>query len=104
MLDPDPDGEFDVSSAVFVPQDPFQTFGVGVEPQENGQLRIGAASLTADVEGDRVIGTFSVRTSGSFNALTSAHIEVVFLSLGPSSTARDSYDGEDLKLGVVVNQ
>ena len=95
---------FDFSSAVFVPQDPLLTFGAGVEQLENGQLRIGAASVSSNVEGEQALGRFTIRTSATFNPLNSAHIEVTFLSLGPSSSDRENYQRQELTMGVVVNE
>ena len=103
VLEPHPASAFDLTSASFVPQDPFLTFGVGVEHLEDDRLRIGAASVSTSVDGDQTFGTFTLRTSDTFTSLTSALLEVSFLSLGPSSSDRDEYMRGDLRLGVVVN-
>ncbi len=98
-----PASAFDLESAAFAPEDPFVTFGSGVEPLDNGRLRLGGASVSETIEGDHQFGTFTVRTSDGFNSQTETRIEVNFLSLGPSSTDREEYQHEDLGLGVVVS-
>jgi hypothetical protein len=101
-----PASAFDLESAAFAPEDPFVTFGKGVEPLDNGRLRLAGAifSETSEtIEGDHQFGTFTVRTSDGFNSQTETRIEVNFLSLGPSSTDREEYQHEDLGLGVVVS-
>ena len=104
ILDPVPASAFDLDNAVFAPKDPFITFGNGVEPLDDGRLRIGGASVSKTIEGYQQFGTFTVRTSDGFTSQTKARIEVSFLSLGPSSSDREEYHNEDLGLGVVVNE
>ena len=104
ILEPVPSSAFDLDSAVFQPEDPFLTFASGVEPLDGGRLRIGGASVSKTIEGYQQFGTFTVRTSESFNSETKARIEVNYLSLGPSSSDREEYKKEDLRLGVVVNE
>ena len=104
ILEPVPPSAFDLDSAVFAPQDPFITFGNGVEPLDGGRLRIGGASVSETIEGYQQFGTFTVRTSQDFNSGTKARIEVSFLSLGPSSSDREEYHKEELRFGVVVNE
>ena len=104
ILEPDPASAFDLDSAVFAPKDPFITFGNGVEMLDGGRLRVGGASVSKTIEGHQQFGTFTVRTSDGFNSRTNARIEVSFLSLGPSSSDREEYHKEDLRLGVVVNE
>ena len=104
ILEAVPASAFDLDSAVFAPKDPFLTFANGVEPLDGGRLRIGGASVRSAIEGYQQFGTFTVRTSDAFTSRTKARIEVSFLSLGPSSSDREEYHKEDLRLGVVVNE
>ena len=104
ILEPVPASAFDLDSAAFVPKDPFLTFASGVEPLDGGRLRIGGASVSKTIEGYQQFGTFTVRTSEGFGSETKARIEVNYLSLGPSSSDREEYHKEDLRLGVVVNE
>ena len=104
ILEPVPASAFDLDSAAFAPEDPFITFGNGVEPLGGGRLRIGGASVSKTIEGYQQFGTFTVRTGGGFNSGTKARIEVSFLSLGPSSSDREEYHREELRFGVVVNE
>ena len=103
ILEPIPASAFDLESAAFTPQDPIVTLGSGVEVIEGDRLHLGGASISDPVEGDQQFGTFTVSTSGTFTSSTSAHLEVTFLSLGPSSNDREDYDQADLGLGVVVS-
>ena len=98
-----PADAFDLESAMFQPEDPFLTFGSGVEAIDGGRLRLGGASVSDPMEGNQQFGTFSLSTSEDFNPKASAQIAVAFLSLGPSSTDREEYNQEDLGLGVVVS-
>ena len=104
ILEPVPVSAFDLDSAAFAPEDPFITFGNGVEPLDGGRVRIGGASVSKTIVGYQQFGTFTVRTSEGFNSGTKARIEVSFLSLGPSSSDREEYHREELRLGVVVNE
>jgi len=70
---------------------------------EAGQLKGGAASIAAAVDGDDALGTFTLMTSETFTADTEATITVTRVSLGPSSTARDEFDSTALGLGITVN-
>lgn len=104
VLEPVPASAFDLDSAAFAPEDPFITFGNGVEPLDRGRLRIGGASVSKTIAGYQRFGTFTLRTGGDFNSGTKARIEVSFLSLGPSSSDREEYHKEELRFGVVVNE
>ena len=103
VVKPTPVSAFDLASAVFTPAAPLRTLGVGVEVERGTQIRAGAATLTEDVVGDRVLGTLTLKTSTTFNALTKAQLGVVFVSVGPSVSDRENFEEEDLNLGVIVN-
>ena len=98
-----PPSAFDLASAAFEPVAPLVTLPPGVEVSDGTQLRAGAASLTQDLVGDRILGTLTLTTSSSFNALTRAQIDVVLLSVGPRVLERETYEAQQLNLGVVVN-
>lgn len=103
LLEPSPASAFDLSSAVFEPTAPLVTLPPGTELAGDNQLRVGAATLTDDLVGSRVLGTLTLKTSTSFNAFVRAHIGIRLLSLGPGVSQRDSYGAAELNLGVVVN-
>ena len=103
LLEPSPASAFDLSSAVFEPTAPLVTLPPGTELAGDNQLRVGAATLTDDLVGSRILGTLTLKTSTSFNAFVRAHIGIRLLSLGPGVSQRDSYAPAELNLGVVVN-
>ena len=103
LLEPSPVSAFDLGSAVFEPVAPLVTLPPGTEIAGNNLLRLGAATLTDDLDGNRVLGTLTLRTSASFNALVRAHISISLLSVGPGVSQRDSYEAAELNLGIVVN-
>lgn len=103
LLEPSPDSAFDLSTAVFEPVAPLVTLPPGAEIAGNNQLRIGAATLTVDLAGNRILGTLTLKTSSSFNAFVRAHITVRLLSVGPGVSQRDTYEAGELNLGVIVN-
>ena len=103
VVRPTPPSAFDLTSAVFIPAAPLRTLGVGVQIENGTQIRAGAATLTEDVVGDRILGTLTLRTSSTFNGLTRAQLGVVFVSVGPSVSDRETFEEEDLNLGVIVN-
>jgi hypothetical protein len=93
---------FDLSASAFV-QNPAFTISPGVEFPAEGQVKSGAASFSAAVDGDAALGTFTLTTSDSFTADTEATITVSNLSIGPSSTDRDEFDATALNLSITVN-
>lgn len=103
---PEPPEAFDLSSAVFAAAQPFVTpfaSGIQTEVQDGATvLRMGGASLASAVNDKASLGTLTIRTANSFNSFTDARLVVTSLSLGPSSSQRDSYDAQTLNLGVVV--
>ncbi len=103
LLEPSPASAFDLASAVFEPAAPLVTLPPGTETTGDNQLRVGAATLTDDLAGDRILGTLTLKTSASFNAFVRAHISIRLRSVGPRATQRDSYGAAELNLGVVVN-
>jgi hypothetical protein len=97
-----PAGAFDLSATTFAQNSAF-TISPGVEFPADGQVKSGAASFGAAVEGDGGLGTFTLKTSDSFSADTEATITVTRVSLGPSSTDRDVFESDALGLSVTVN-
>ena len=103
IIETEPANLFDFDASSFAPQGPFVTFGSGVEAVGEDRLRFGAANLRSPVAGDRSLGTLSLTTAAGFSPSSSARVRLVFFSIGPSSSERDSYDAEQLNMGVVVN-
>ena len=103
IVETEPANLFDFDASSFAPQGPFVTFGSGVEAIGEDRLRFGGANLRSPVAGDRTLGTLFLTTAAGFSASNSAHVRLVFFSIGPSSAERDSYDAEQLNMGVVVN-
>ena len=66
-------------------------------------MRFGGASLASAVSGNVTLGTLTLRTASTFSTFTQARLVVTLLSIGPSSSQRDRYDGSALRLGVSVN-
>ena len=103
IVETEPANLFDFDASSFAPQGPFVTFGSGVEAIGEDRLRFGGANLRSPVAGDRTLGTLSLTTAAGFSASTSVRVRLVFFSIGPSSSERDSYDADQLNMGVVVN-
>jgi hypothetical protein len=97
-----PADAFDLSSATFAQNSAF-TISPGVEFPADGQVKSGAASFGAAVDGDAGLGTFTLTTSAGFSSDTEATITVTRVSLGPSSTDRDVFDTDALGLSITVN-
>ena len=79
------------------------TISPGIELPADGQVKSGAASFGAAVDGDAALGTFTLTTTDGFTADTEATITVSSLSIGPTSTDRDVFDAAALELSVTVN-
>jgi len=97
-----PADAFDLAASAFA-QNPAFTISPGVEFPADGQVKSGAASFGAAVEGDGALGTFTLTTSDSFTSDTEATITVSRLSLGPSSTDRDLFDADAIGISITVN-
>tara|TARA_Y100001933_G_scaffold48751_1_gene47475 strand:- start:10541 stop:12112 length:1572 start_codon:yes stop_codon:yes gene_type:complete len=97
-----PADAFDLSSTTFAQNSAF-TISPGVEFPADGQVKSGAASFGAAVDGDAGLGTFTLTTSADFTSDTEATITVTRVSLGPSSTDRDVFDADALGLSIAVN-
>lgn len=103
IVQPDPASAFDLDGAVFAPKQPFVTpFASGIE-LNGANMRFGGASLARAVSGNVTLGTLTLRTASTFSAFTQARLVVTLLSVGPSSSQRERYDGNALRLGVSVN-
>jgi hypothetical protein len=103
-VQPEPANAFDVDSAVFAASQPFVTpFASGIQISGN-VMRMGGASLGTGVSGAASLGTLTIRTSSSFNSFTEARLVVTLLSIGPSSSQRDEYQSETLRLGIDVSE
>lgn len=101
---PEPANAFDVDGAVFAAAQPFVTpFASGIQI-EGGAMRMGGASLGSGVDGTASLGTLTIRTSSSFNSFTNARLVISALSVGPSSSQRDGYESDILRLGIDVSQ
>ncbi|MEE2657411.1 MAG: hypothetical protein VX733_02835 [Candidatus Latescibacterota bacterium] len=102
-ISPDPPEAFDLSTAVFKAKTGFlNPFPSGLQ-FEGTNMRMGAANLSSVVTDEDTLGTFRITTASTFGRLTPARLEVIRLSIGPSSTQRDTYDAQELRLGVDVN-
>ena len=97
-----PADAFDLAASAFA-QNPAFTISPGVEFPADGEVKSGAASFGAAVEGDGALGTFTLTTSASFTSDTEATITVSRLSLGPTSTDRDVFEADDLGISIIVN-
>ncbi len=101
-VEPEPASAFDISAAVFAATQPFVTpFASGIQ-MEGNIMRMGGASLTGDLDGAGTLGTLTIQTSSNFNAFTDARLVVTLLSIGPSSSQRDEYESDKLRLGINV--
>ena len=103
IVETDPANLFDFDTSSFVPQGPFVTFGSGVEAVADNRLRFGGANLRSPIVGERTLGTLLLKTASGFSAVSSARVRLVFFSIGPSSSDRDSYEADQLNMGIVVN-
>jgi len=103
VLEVSPAEAFDLPVTTFAHNSAQFTISLGVEFPAAGQVRTGAASFGAAVDGDVPLGTFSLRTSASFDQDTEATIEVVRFTVGPSSTEQDVFLTDDLDLLVALN-
>ena len=98
-----PADAFDLSASAFAQNAAAFTISPGIELPADGQVKSGAASFGAAVDGDAALGTFTLTTSDGFTADTEATITVSSLSIGPTSTDRDVFDAVALGLSVTVN-
>jgi hypothetical protein len=97
-----PADAFDLAASTFA-QNPAFSISPGVEFPADGQVKSGAASFGAAVDGDGSLGTFTLTTSDSFTSDTEATITVSNISMGPTSTDRDVFDADALGLSITVN-
>jgi len=102
IVKPTPAGAFDLENATFATDTPFITLPGGVRMEEETNMRMGGASLASPVSGTQTLGTLSLSTGPSYRPEDGAQLNVVLVSIGPTSTQRDRYDGDDLRLGVVL--
>ena len=94
---------FTVDRSIFRPQRPFiSPIASGIEFNEDGTLRLGGASLTSASEGDQSLGTLTLTTSARLASLNDVTVEVTLISLGPSFSDRDRFEGKDMHLGIAV--
>jgi hypothetical protein len=99
----DPADAFDLAASRFASVQPF--FAPGIDTPAPGQVETGAAVLSeAQVNGDSLLGTLTLKTGSAFAASTRARVRVVLFSIGPNSTTRDEYGAEQLGMGIQVNQ
>ena len=103
ILESRPATRFDMDSSAFVPEPPFVTLPPGIEEQDDGQVRFIGVNFERSTSGDAELGTLRLQTPADFSDQNPLHLSVVFFSIGPSSTERDSYRAEELQLGIVVN-
>lgn len=102
VVQPQPSSAFSLEDALFRPQAPFITpFATGIQMDADGSLRLGGASLATIVTGDQVLGTLTLSTRSGLGS--SASLRVTLVSVGPSSTDRERYEGDNIRLGVRVN-
>jgi hypothetical protein len=94
---------FAVDRSIFRPQRPFiSPFASGIEFNEDGTLRLGGASLASAGEGDQSLGTLTLTTTSQLANLSDVTVEVTLISLGPTFSDRDRFEGEDMHLGIAV--
>ena len=86
---------FDLAATTFTPAFGFSP-GSGVEVLGDDQIKGGLATLSETVDGDGVLGVFTLTMSSSFSRESSAEIVVSSVSLGPSSADRDVVGAEGL--------
>jgi len=65
-------------------------------------LRLGGASLASAGEGDQSLGTLTLTTTSQLANLSDVTVEVTLISLGPTFSDRDRFEGEDMHLGIAV--
>ena len=100
-----PADAFDLAATTFAGSSAFSLSAPGVEVEGN-QVRGGAVINLNDaaVDGDHVLGTFTLVTSDSFTEEMEADIVVHSVSLGPSSGVRDYLDTELLSRSMHLNR
>ena len=100
-----PADAFDLAATTFAGSSAFSLSAPGVEIEGN-QVRGGAVINlnAAAVDGDHVLGTFTLVTSDSFTKETEAEIVLHSVSLGPSSGVRDYLDEELLSRSMYLNR
>jgi hypothetical protein len=98
-----PADAFDLPVTTFAHNTAQFTVSPGVEFPAVDQVMSGAAGFFAAVDGDALLGTFSLRTSAAFGTDNEAIIEVVRFTAGPSSTEQDVFLDADLDLTVAIN-
>ena len=100
-----PADAFDLAATTFAGSSAFSLSAPGVEVEGN-QVRGGAVINLNDaaVDGDHVLGTFTLVTSDSFTEDMEADIVVHSVSLGPSSGMRDYLDTELLSRSMHLNR
>jgi len=103
VVTPEPPVAFDLGLSQFVPQPPFVTLGSGIERSGEHGVRFIGVNFARDTHGAAVLGTLRLRAPSDFAAGTAVRLALTFFSIGPSSTERDSYTAEQLRLGVTVN-
>ena len=103
MIAVEPFIQFDIDASVFVPTAPILTLGAGLEQLADDRLPLIGVDFQRSTYGDAELGTLRLKTPADFSKDTELQLRVVFFSIGPTSTKRDTYQGDDLRLGVVVN-
>ena len=100
-----PADAFDLAATTFAGSSAFSLSAPDVEVSE-GQVQGGAVVSLNDaaVDGDSVLGTFTLVTSDSFTEEMEAEIVVHSVSLGPSSDMRDYLDEELLSRSMYLNR
>ena len=103
-----PSDAFDLAATTHAAGGGFFTFpqvGNLVTPDDAqpGQIDVGGANLLAAVDGDLGFGPITLTASSSFSTETEATIEVSFISVGPSLSARDVFDADALGISISVN-
>ena len=99
----DPADAFDLDATLYTPGNAaFLVPGKEVDAAA-GTVKIGAANLLGAVDGDEVLGTFTLTTAAGFTTTTEATITAARISLGPSSSDRDIFDAAALGLSATVN-
>jgi hypothetical protein len=103
-LEVSPADAFDLASSSFA-QNPSFTISPGIEIPSGttNQVKSGAASFGAAVNGSAALGTFTLKGSSTLTTATQVTITVVRISLGPSSSARDVFETSALNLSVTLN-
>lgn len=103
ILEVAPADAFDLTATTFAHNAAKFTISPGVEFPAAGQVKSGAASFGAAVDGDELMGTFTLKTADSYTTDIEATIKVVRYSVGPTSTNRDVFDEAALALSITVN-